>query len=429
MEIDNENILVEKNAEVTISFGKSASKNYVNALNLCKLESTCKVTDKGAVSVTLSTCNPEKIEEIIGIVIKWKSSSVKINNKEIDKKLLRCLKTDMPIFFNCLQERSKYKNPEMPCSFAGYGGFIDILECNIWKCHNCGLGQNFGGLGQYFGASSGGFGNEKNWYFDKSGMKEKLLDSIAVKGNCPFFDKDRALKIIDELPESVDLSSNKQWTYHGVYSSIGSTIGVEPITIDHYIDAEGNVVCDGYLGDCPEHIRNSTTIGSYGCRSKFTTDSLRIESSNSEIACFVEGIDFRIDEKIKYIDDVFHGLFSFIDELKEFQNNYIFWNEDGEYKFPIVFLNKEKNESGYRNYIVFGSDETDNEWLDLQDFINDHASFLLDDSTIDESSLEIIGDNNIISENEEKIDDDHEDIEIGVSKELTETAAKCSKAV
>lgn len=194
-----------------IKFGKSASSNYQTALNIAKKFSNYDlISDSSPFNVI--RLDSEEIfnkyktfENLYSIIYGWKTSIVTYKGQEIQPYN----------FFHQFNEIIK-------CS-KEYENSVVNNHCNIsnslegWGCRFLtDIKRHLDSDGYHYSSTKywykfGSFESEKTWKVNKALIIEHLRKEVENKkiGHCPIFSIERALKIVDELPETINIDEGK----------------------------------------------------------------------------------------------------------------------------------------------------------------------------------------------------------------------------
>lgn len=218
-------------ATVQIAFGSSTSAGYSKAVAICEKIPSYKVAGEDKKiqhKVTLPLTEVELIANIFDLVGSWKSSQMLINGQAASKK-------DLTYYgVGCYRNRQKAFKPEAFC----YGERQH--EANIWGCKklNMPVSEWGGGWLDY-----GQFDSAGVWRFDKARIRHELEVALKEHELCPVLSRARVLETLNNLPETIDPKTDKNWKYRTSYEDLGNleykevAVGVQPILkkINRYI--------------------------------------------------------------------------------------------------------------------------------------------------------------------------------------------------
>lgn len=194
--------LTSKDQKITITFGKSTSKNYDIAVERAMKHPNYSETgeDKNIFHKIIYGFNEiNEIKSMLDLVGQWKSTKLYVNNE---------LKpyNEISFLLYCYSNRENSYNPDEYCC-----GRDDATSHNDndFGCRHCGI--NVYG---WYGLK--GFG-----HIDKSGAfildKNKIAFTVAKNleqfSACPALNINKIKKKIEGFPDSINPSTNKQWEY------------------------------------------------------------------------------------------------------------------------------------------------------------------------------------------------------------------------
>lgn len=208
-------------AMVKISFGKSSSPNYQQAIDICKNIPTYSVEGEGkqiSHSIELPITEVELLINLYELVGNWKSSKMLINGQRKTKKSLTYYGV------GCYRKRQKAYNPKQYC--FGENNF----DANIWGCKRLKMPIYEWGGGWL---SYGEFDKSGIWHFDKDRIEHDL--ELAIKENelCPILNRNRILKTLQNLPNKINPKNNEIWEFKTSYEEIDGdykevAVGIKP---------------------------------------------------------------------------------------------------------------------------------------------------------------------------------------------------------
>jgi len=218
-----------------IQFGKSTSKNYSQALRLTKKFENYQLIDDGFPLNSINLDNYELIskfqiiEELHQIINGWTTTKMLFDEGEIHPWR----------FFNQMRQI-------VACSISYQNSFNKEMHCNIngsqegWGCKYINETIRHLNSNSYYSYDDnywykfGLFKDENTWIIDKNKIKERIDKEILEKGIscCPHFVKSKSDKIINELPNEIDLTS-EYWEVIYKEDFFGTTIQRKPVSIEH----------------------------------------------------------------------------------------------------------------------------------------------------------------------------------------------------
>ena len=220
-----------------IRFGKSVSKNYKKAINRARkipgfVESEDEDDNTNVVTVDENDLkrHHKTIESLWELIGSWKSTSIEVNGKEMDFYNLR----EYLAVLQCNDEYKKAVVPERHCDVSmhevGWGcRFLNTIQCSIpsntWDYER-----------NRFWFQLGSFDKKGIWNINKDKLLQALEQETANKhlSICSVFDIKRVKKVLQNLPDSIDVEKSDKWTYEtreimegGAYTQ--KRVGVKPM--------------------------------------------------------------------------------------------------------------------------------------------------------------------------------------------------------
>jgi hypothetical protein len=209
-------------AQVELSFGKSTSASYEQAVKIASNIPSYETSGEGKAllhTVVLPMTEVELIINLWELVGSWKSSRMLINGQPVTKKTLvyKCV--------GCFRERLKSYNKEQYC----YGEHH--YDLNIWGCKQLQMPLNHWGGGwlEYGSMTKSGV-----WVFDKKRIKHELEHQLHENSLCPVLDPAKVLQTLDSLPDRIDPKKDADWEYDTRYEKVKGAykdvaVGVKPV--------------------------------------------------------------------------------------------------------------------------------------------------------------------------------------------------------
>ncbi|MFZ8765489.1 hypothetical protein [Enterococcus diestrammenae] len=193
---------------VSVSFGKSTSKNFVKAIYLAE-NSDRFITDQDesgnpiyqAFFLSEHFLDFQALYKIVG---SWKSTFVFVDGELIDSKSLGKISI-------CYGDKLKFHDPYFCYGASNY-------TTNPFGCHRRMITPS-----QTPWWSFGEFDRKGNWIIDKKAIKEKIDYKSILFSKCPAFNKQKALLGLAMLPDSIS-KNNDMWYF--------TSTGVMPIDYD-----------------------------------------------------------------------------------------------------------------------------------------------------------------------------------------------------
>ena len=210
-------------AIVELSFGKSSSRNYDQAIEICR--NTPSYTESGEGkqlrhTARLPITEIELILNLHKLVGGWKSSRLLINKQPATR-------TDLVYRgAGCYRNQQKAYDRDLYC----FGK--EAYEANIWGCKKLGLPVLAWGGGWL---EYGSFDQNGIWHFDKDQIARELKIGIEENRVCPVLDPQMIMATLDRIPDAVDPNSDSRWEYATNYEEtddgdfVEVTIGVRPV--------------------------------------------------------------------------------------------------------------------------------------------------------------------------------------------------------
>ena len=186
-------------AVVELSFGRSSSPNYGQAMLICHNIPFYTESGEGKQlrhTVLLPITEIELILNLHRLVGGWKSSRMLINGQPAQRSDLVYRSV------GCYRSRLKAADRDLYC----FGKEAD--EANLWGCKRLGspaLAWGGGWLGH------GHFDSEGVWHFDKDKIARELKAEIEENRVCPALDPQRVMDTLDRIPDTVDPNSDPNW--------------------------------------------------------------------------------------------------------------------------------------------------------------------------------------------------------------------------
>lgn len=190
-------------------------------------------------SVTYERKDGASVHNFLKRVSLVRSKKVFIDEKEIPWK-------EFARYLSCFNAKIASFHPEQYC----HGLPAKSWDFNLCSCIH---GQLFfNRISRWL--SYGHFdSDDRTFIFNKEKIKERLLENLNFVQFCPVIDIERALKMVDTLPETVNPSIDNDWKYlqqkHGSYNVFG---GIKSIS-----DLEER---DEIIGVCPSSVKSAEKI-------------------------------------------------------------------------------------------------------------------------------------------------------------------------
>lgn len=191
---------------LTITFGQSKSANLNKAIKLAK--SLSGYSSSGNThSISIPAANLEAslpgVESILGIVGDWKSTHLIIDGKEVSAKAIAPLKCYAEYCLAIIQDIHCKRTKDHPGWSCKH-----LLEIERHSCLSSYPWDN-----RFWWFQVGQFITSTVWEIDKEKITEILKREVQQKrlDLCPKFSWNKVQIHIDNLPASIDLSTNDLW--------------------------------------------------------------------------------------------------------------------------------------------------------------------------------------------------------------------------
>ncbi|MCF8011243.1 MAG: hypothetical protein K9L17_02835 [Clostridiales bacterium] len=229
---------ITKGWHVSISFGKSTSKNFTKALAMAKsAPQYIESTDEKGNPIYQAIYGPKDYLSFISLyelISNWKSTFVFINGEMVDRKIVGALNY-------CYGDKLRSGNPDF-C--FGASQFTE----NPFGCHRAQMHQSNDPWYSY-----GIMDTKRCFHIDKERIKNELFERLKPYRFCPALDIEKAIQVVDQLPSVINPQKDDNWeytTYHD--SKTGSSFeGVIPkehstvYTININLDMDNFATDDG----------------------------------------------------------------------------------------------------------------------------------------------------------------------------------------
>jgi hypothetical protein len=198
---------------ISISFGKSNSKNFPQAVALAKMAPQYfeQTVDKNILHQAVYSDQPDQYLQFIKLyelIQNWKSCFVVINGQLVDRKIVGGLNY-------CYGDKCRSGNP----SFC-YGA--SMFTENPFGCHRL---QASAWNNPWW--SFGIFDTQGIWHVDKNAILERITEYSQPYRLCPAFSWEKALDGLKKLPNTINPKRNPEWVASG--SGIMPKSRTEPV--------------------------------------------------------------------------------------------------------------------------------------------------------------------------------------------------------
>ncbi len=183
---------------VSLSFGKSTSKNYTKAVALAEAAPKyIRSTDEMENIIHQAIYGPESEQyldfiALYELVSNWKSSFVVINGSIVDRKIIQGLNY-------CYGDKCRSSNPSF-CLGAS------MFTENPFGCHRLQVSSWNHAWWTY-----GRFDSNGVWHVDKLSIGKRMKEKASMYELCPAFSRERVLEGLESLPTTIDPNSDENW--------------------------------------------------------------------------------------------------------------------------------------------------------------------------------------------------------------------------
>ncbi|APQ98055.1 hypothetical protein [Clostridium botulinum] len=206
---------------VSISFGKSTSKNFPQAVALAKMAPQYienEIEGKILHQAVYSHNSNEYLQfiKLYELVSKWKSCFVIINGQVIDRKIIGGLNY-------CYGDKCRSGNPDF-CYGASY------MTGNPFGCHRIQISR-YNNPWWNFGI----FDTSGIWHVDKETILKRIIQYSQPYKLCPCFSLDKIKEVLTQLPDTINPQTNEAWQRIGDSTSPTSDTISNPPSITYGI--------------------------------------------------------------------------------------------------------------------------------------------------------------------------------------------------
>ncbi|KOR24141.1 tetratricopeptide repeat protein [Clostridium sp. L74] len=186
---------------ISISFGKSTSKNFPQAVGLAKMAPQYienEIEGKILYQAVYSH-NPDEYLQFIKLyelVSKWKSCFIVINGQVVDRKIIGGLNY-------CYGDKCRSGNPDF-CHGASY------MTDNPFGCHRIQISR-YNNPWWSFGI----FDTSGIWHVDKEAILKRIIQYSQPYKLCPCFSLDKVKEALEKLPNSINPQTDENWERTG----------------------------------------------------------------------------------------------------------------------------------------------------------------------------------------------------------------------
>ena len=174
---------------ISLSFGKSTSKNYLKAVTLAKAAPQYheQMDDGSILHQAIYSALPKEylafvmLYELVGT---WKSSFVFINSQPVDRKIIGQLNY-------CYGDRCRSADPSF-CYGASY------MTRNCFGCHRIQISAYNHPLWMFYNRQGNRF------VLDRAAVLQRINEAAATYSFCPCFDYDKIIAAYNQLPSVIN---------------------------------------------------------------------------------------------------------------------------------------------------------------------------------------------------------------------------------
>jgi len=183
---------------VSLSFGKSTSKNYTKAVALAEIAPKYVVSEDEMGNIIHQAIYGPESEQYLAfialyeLVSNWKSSFVIINGSIVDRKIVQGLNY-------CYGDKCRSSNPSF-CHGAS------MFTENPFGCHRLQVSSWNHPWWTY-----GRFGSNGVWHVDKLSIAKRIKEKASMYELCPAFSWERVMEGLESLPTTIDPYSDENW--------------------------------------------------------------------------------------------------------------------------------------------------------------------------------------------------------------------------
>lgn len=186
---------------VCISFVKSTSKNYTQAIALAQMAPKYieQTIDGNILHQAIYSHKPDDYLAFINLyelINNWKSSFVAINGQLVDRKIIGGINY-------CYGDKCRSGNPEF-C----YGA--SQFTKNPFGCHRLQVSQY-----NHPWWSFGDFDNKGIWHVNKKEIHERIKENAKPYYQCPAFSLEKVKEAFNNLPDKINPDKEKEWVRMG----------------------------------------------------------------------------------------------------------------------------------------------------------------------------------------------------------------------
>ena len=188
-------------AQAEITFGYSASPNYLKAVEICERIPSYTTEGEGKSirhTVRLPVTEIDLIITVFDLVGSWKTSSMRINGELASKKHLTYGA------LGCYQGYQKAYNGKRYC----FGE--SEYNINLWGCKRLEMPISAWGGGWL---EHGHMDSNGVWHVDKAWITAELMQRLKSLEICPALNFQHILKTLQKIPDRIDPKTDPNWDY------------------------------------------------------------------------------------------------------------------------------------------------------------------------------------------------------------------------
>lgn len=219
---------------VTITFGKSSSRNYRKALRLAQEFSSFTALSENSEVNSVEVGQEEfrqkyrKVQSLWLNVCNWKSSELRLEGVPADLNEVRKLFAVV----ECARDYSSAVIRKDHCKIYG--------ERNGWGCKFLNTIDPYLPSSRYYLIRGraywfqfGGFESATQWKIDKQEIRAALAREAEIKRLClcPVFDLQKTEQVLSELPDTIDVEDSDKWEIQWEEETDEPTVDPKPVGV------------------------------------------------------------------------------------------------------------------------------------------------------------------------------------------------------
>jgi hypothetical protein len=219
---------------LTISFRKSASRNYGRALEIAsKLRNFKPISSPGASNSIVVSAEEfreeiDRLEDLMVMIKSWRGTEYLLDGTSVPYYRLESIRA----IFRCSSIRSRTSSSDRHCRRSEKDEewgcrFLDGVQPGI-------PAEPWMSLQGRCWFSFGYFETPRVWVIEKERIKDALRREAESKklSLCAHYSFDRALEHLAGLPDRIDLDASKEWVVKREVGSDGRVMEEKPVTIE-----------------------------------------------------------------------------------------------------------------------------------------------------------------------------------------------------